>query len=57
MDTDDVQNGVQAAGQAPFLLQKGDEQIDAQGNPNLRLHGVARFTKTFLDAQVLFYHF
>ena len=36
------------------LLHDGDERIDRDGNPDLRLHGILGSTEERFDAQVLF---
>jgi len=48
-----MQNCVQTAGQIELLLGDGDEQVQADGSPDLGLDRVRRGAEKRLDAQML----
>ena len=53
-DAENLQNVGEAAIDLEFLLQDGDEDVDADGDPDLGLHGVLRVAVERFDAEVLF---
>ena len=50
---ENLQDFVQAAVEFEFLLDDGHQDVDADGDPNLRLHGVLGGAIEGFDAQVL----
>src|SRR5713101_763705 len=52
-ETQDLQNVVQAAFELEFLFDDGHEDVDTDGNPDLRFHGVYGGAVDGLDTQVL----
>ena len=54
VNAQNLQSSVQRSGQLEFLVQDGNEQIDAHRDPDLSLHCVGRSTEEVFDAQVLF---
>jgi len=53
MNAQDLQNTVQTLGQVQLLLHDRDQDVDANGNPNLCLNGVHRVSVERFDAQIL----
>jgi len=53
IDLQDLQQGVQTAGQMKPLFQDGHEQVDAQSHPDLGFDGIGRRAEEGLDPQVL----
>ena len=54
VNTQNLQSSVQRSGQLEFLVQDGNEHIDAHSDPDLSLHCVGRNAEEVFDAQVLF---
>ena len=54
VNAQNLQSSVQRSGQLEFLVQDGNEHIDAHRDPDLSLHCVGRSTEEVFDAQVLF---
>lgn len=52
-DAQNLQNFVQTPVELKFLLDDGDQDVDADGDPDLRLHSVRGGAVKRLDAQVL----
>ena len=52
-EAQNLQNFVQAPVELEFLLDDGHQDVDADGDPDLRLHGVLGGAIEGLDAQVL----
>ena len=48
-----LQNCVEVSGQTKSLFQDGNQQINADGNPDLGLDGIGRCSIRSLDSQVL----
>ena len=53
-DAENLQDFGQTAVDSQFLLHEGNQHVDAQSNPDLRLDGVDRRAVEGLDSQVLF---
>jgi len=53
IDLQDLQQGVQTAGQMKPLFQYGHKQVDAQSHPDLGFDGIDRRAEEGLDPQVL----
>src|ERR1700677_1429658 len=52
-EAQNLQNLVGAALEPEFFLDDGYQNVDADGNPDLRLHGILRSTVEGFDTQVL----
>jgi len=53
VDLQNLQNCVEIAGQMKSLFQDGDQQINADGDPDLGFDGVGRCTVKGFDSQML----
>lgn len=54
IDLEDLQQGVKASGQIEPLFHDGDEQINADSDPDLSFDGIGRGAVEGFDSQVLF---
>ncbi len=53
-DADDLEDMVEAVGQLAFLFGDGDQQICADGSPDLTADGIGRASEEMSQAKVLF---
>jgi len=54
VNAQNLQSSVQRSGQFEFLVQDGNEHVNADCDPDLGLHRVGRSAEEVFDAQVLF---
>ena len=54
VNAQNLQSSVQRSGHLEFLVQDGNEHIDAHRDPDWSLHCVGRSAEKVFDAQVLF---
>ena len=54
VNAQNLQSSVQRSGQLEFLVQDGNEHVNADCDPHLGLHCVGRSAEEVFDAQVLF---